>query len=107
MGSKRRVSRCLEMQQRSAERAAKAMKGEQTEDVSKWIFEWDVDHEGDAKFSEAVSSTTTIEDIGNDLVEAVKDAVDSSVKGRFSITPDGKMAKNLRDIEESGGGYDI
>ena len=40
--SEKRVSRCLEMQQRSAERAAKAMKGEQTEDVSKWIFQWDV-----------------------------------------------------------------
>jgi 2-polyprenyl-6-methoxyphenol hydroxylase-like FAD-dependent oxidoreductase len=41
--SKKRVSRCLEMQHRNAERAAKAMKGEQTEDVSKWIFQWDVE----------------------------------------------------------------
>lgn len=38
-----RVNRCSEMQQRSAERAAKAMKGEQAEDVSKWIFQWDVE----------------------------------------------------------------
>ena len=41
--SEKRVSRCLVMQKRSAERAAKAMKGEHTEDVSKWIFQWDVD----------------------------------------------------------------
>jgi 2-polyprenyl-6-methoxyphenol hydroxylase-like FAD-dependent oxidoreductase len=40
--SEQRVNRCLEMQQRSAERAAKAMKGEQAEDVSKWIFQWDI-----------------------------------------------------------------
>lgn len=35
-----RLGRCNEMMQRSAERAAKAMKGEQAEDVSKWIFQW-------------------------------------------------------------------
>jgi 2-polyprenyl-6-methoxyphenol hydroxylase-like FAD-dependent oxidoreductase len=35
-----RLDRCEEMQRRSAERAAKAMKGEQVEDVSKWIFQW-------------------------------------------------------------------
>mmetsp|Transcript_60591 Transcript_60591/g.70889 ORF Transcript_60591/g.70889 Transcript_60591/m.70889 type:complete len:486 (-) Transcript_60591:197-1654(-) len=40
--SESRVARCIEMQTRSAERAAKAMKGEQVEDVSKWIFEWDI-----------------------------------------------------------------
>jgi 2-polyprenyl-6-methoxyphenol hydroxylase-like FAD-dependent oxidoreductase len=40
--SEQRVSRCLEMQHRGAERAAKAMKGEQVEDVSKWIFQWDI-----------------------------------------------------------------
>lgn len=40
--SKQRVERCLEMQKKSAERAAKAMKGEKTEDISKWIHEWDV-----------------------------------------------------------------
>ena len=37
-----RLDRCKEMQRRSADRAAKAMKGEETEDVSKWIFAWDV-----------------------------------------------------------------
>ena len=37
-----RLERCKEMQRRSADRAAKAMKGEETEDVSKWIFAWDV-----------------------------------------------------------------
>ena len=37
-----RLERCKEMQQRSADRAAKAMKGEEAEDVSKWIFAWDV-----------------------------------------------------------------
>ena len=37
-----RLERCREMQQRSADRAAKAMKGEESEDVSKWIFAWDV-----------------------------------------------------------------
>lgn len=40
--SEERVSRCLEMQQRGDERAAKAMKGEKAEDVSKWIFQWDI-----------------------------------------------------------------
>jgi len=38
-----RVGRCVEMQRRSAERAAKAMRGEKDlEDVSKWIHSWDV-----------------------------------------------------------------
>ena len=37
-----RVVRCCEMTARSAERAAKAMRGERAEDVSKWIFEWDI-----------------------------------------------------------------
>eukprot|EP00563_Minutocellus_polymorphus_P008877 CAMPEP_0181021756 /NCGR_PEP_ID=MMETSP1070-20121207/1149_1 /TAXON_ID=265543 /ORGANISM="Minutocellus polymorphus, Strain NH13" /LENGTH=436 /DNA_ID=CAMNT_0023098649 /DNA_START=187 /DNA_END=1497 /DNA_ORIENTATION=- len=37
-----RLERCREMQRRSADRAAKAMKGENAEDVSKWIFAWDV-----------------------------------------------------------------
>ena len=38
-----RLERCREMQQRSADRAAKAMKGQENiEDVSKWIFAWDV-----------------------------------------------------------------
>ena len=37
-----RLERCREMQRRSADRAAKAMKGENVEDVSKWIFAWDV-----------------------------------------------------------------
>ena len=40
--SQLRVERCLEMQRKSAERSAKAMKGEATEDVSKWIFEWNI-----------------------------------------------------------------
>ena len=40
--SKKRLDRCIEMQARSAERAAKAMKGEQVEDVSKWIFQWEI-----------------------------------------------------------------
>ena len=40
--SKKRLDRCIEMQSRSAERAAKAMKGEQVEDVSKWIFQWEI-----------------------------------------------------------------
>lgn len=38
--SDKRVGRCMEMQRRSEERAAKAMKGETTEDVSKWIYDW-------------------------------------------------------------------
>lgn len=37
-----RLDRCSEMQQRSADRAAMAMKGEHAEDVTKWIFKWDV-----------------------------------------------------------------
>jgi salicylate hydroxylase len=40
--SQLRVQRCLEMQRKSAERSAKSMKGEAAEDVSKWIFEWDI-----------------------------------------------------------------
>jgi 2-polyprenyl-6-methoxyphenol hydroxylase-like FAD-dependent oxidoreductase len=40
--SKMRLDRCIEMQTRSAERAANAMKGEQVEDVSKWIFQWEI-----------------------------------------------------------------
>jgi 2-polyprenyl-6-methoxyphenol hydroxylase-like FAD-dependent oxidoreductase len=40
--SKMRLDRCIEMQARSAERAAKAMRGEQAEDVSKWIFQWEI-----------------------------------------------------------------
>ena len=40
--SEQRVSRCLEIQQRSADRAKKAMKGEKTEDVSKWIHQWNI-----------------------------------------------------------------
>ena len=40
--SEKRLDRCIEMQTRSAERAAKAMKGEQVEDVSKWIFQWEI-----------------------------------------------------------------
>lgn len=40
--SAKRLDRCIEMQTRSAERAAKAMKGEQVEDVSKWIFQWEI-----------------------------------------------------------------
>lgn len=38
--------RCSEIQQRSAECAAKAMRGEQTEDVSKWILKWEVPDHG-------------------------------------------------------------
>lgn len=41
-----RVGRCMEMQHRSEDRAVKAMKGEQVEDVSKWIFKWDVSEKG-------------------------------------------------------------
>ena len=37
-----RVSRCREMTTRSAEQEAKAMRGAMTDDVSKWIFEWDI-----------------------------------------------------------------
>jgi salicylate hydroxylase len=40
--SQSRVKRCFEMQRKSAERAAKSMKGEAAEDVSKWIFEWNI-----------------------------------------------------------------
>ena len=39
-----RVARCREMTARSAKGAAKAMRGEMSEDMSKWIFEWDIDH---------------------------------------------------------------
>ena len=42
--SKRRVDRCLEIQRRSADRAARAMRGEEAgEDVSKWIHRWSVE----------------------------------------------------------------
>mmetsp|Transcript_1004 Transcript_1004/g.2894 ORF Transcript_1004/g.2894 Transcript_1004/m.2894 type:complete len:83 (-) Transcript_1004:300-548(-) len=37
-----RLDRCAEMLRRSAERAAKATRGEAAEDVSKWIFQWEV-----------------------------------------------------------------
>ncbi|KAL7534888.1 hypothetical protein ACHAXR_006144 [Thalassiosira sp. AJA248-18] len=37
-----RLDRCNEMVRRSAERAAKSMQGEQVEDISKWIFKWNV-----------------------------------------------------------------
>ena len=40
--SEARVARCIEMQRRSAERTAKATRGETTEDVSKWIFQWTI-----------------------------------------------------------------
>jgi energy-coupling factor transporter ATP-binding protein EcfA2 len=40
--SEQRVTRCLEMQRRSDERARKAMNGEPAEDATKWIFQWDV-----------------------------------------------------------------
>ena len=40
--SQQRIDRCIEMQRRSEERAAKAMKGDnQAEDVSKWIYDWE------------------------------------------------------------------
>ena len=39
--SEKRVGRCMEMQRRSEERAAKAMRGEKAEDVSKWIYAWE------------------------------------------------------------------
>ena len=39
--SSERVQRCIEMQERSSERAAKSMKGEKVEDVSEWIFRWE------------------------------------------------------------------
>lgn len=38
--SEDRVERCIEMQRRSAERTAKATRGEPVEDISKWIFQW-------------------------------------------------------------------
>ena len=41
---RRRVERCLEIQRRSAERAARAMRGEEAgEDVSRWIHRWTVE----------------------------------------------------------------
>jgi 2-polyprenyl-6-methoxyphenol hydroxylase-like FAD-dependent oxidoreductase len=40
--SDKRVGRCMEMQRRSEERAAKAMRGEAAEDVSKWIHAWEL-----------------------------------------------------------------
>eukprot|EP00531_Pseudo-nitzschia_arenysensis_P010556 CAMPEP_0116129446 /NCGR_PEP_ID=MMETSP0329-20121206/7928_1 /TAXON_ID=697910 /ORGANISM="Pseudo-nitzschia arenysensis, Strain B593" /LENGTH=418 /DNA_ID=CAMNT_0003623713 /DNA_START=66 /DNA_END=1322 /DNA_ORIENTATION=+ len=39
--SNQRVGRCMEIQRRSEERAAKAMRGEKTEDISTWIHSWD------------------------------------------------------------------
>jgi len=40
--SQQRIDRCIEMQRRSEERAAKAMKGDnQAENVSKWIYDWE------------------------------------------------------------------
>lgn len=39
--SDKRLGRCMEIQRRSEERAAKAMRGEKAEDVSKWIFAWE------------------------------------------------------------------
>ena len=51
-----RIARCQEMQRRSDERARKAMKGEQAEDVTKWIFQWrapgdDVETDDDKELS--------------------------------------------------------
>jgi 2-polyprenyl-6-methoxyphenol hydroxylase-like FAD-dependent oxidoreductase len=40
--SDKRIGRCMEMQRRSEERAAKAMRGEEAEDVSKWIYAWEL-----------------------------------------------------------------
>ena len=37
-----RVGRCTEMQKRSAERAAKAMKGDRSDDVSPWVHSWNI-----------------------------------------------------------------
>ena len=54
--SRIRVGRCIEMQKRSAERAEKAMKGEQgLEDVSKWIHEWDIDVSNPSESDQATS----------------------------------------------------
>jgi len=40
--SDKRIGRCMEMQRRSEERAAKAMRGEkELEDVSKWVYAWE------------------------------------------------------------------
>lgn len=39
---KSRMDRCIEMEQRSKERMANRLKGVMTEDVSKWIFQWDI-----------------------------------------------------------------
>lgn len=39
--SNKRIGRCIEIQRRSEERASKAMKGEKTEDISKWIYSWE------------------------------------------------------------------
>ena len=38
-----RVDRCLELQVRSSQKAARAMAGENTEDVSKWISNWNIE----------------------------------------------------------------
>lgn len=40
--SQRRVNRCLEMQQQAADRAAKQLQGEKTNDISSWIYEWTI-----------------------------------------------------------------
>lgn len=41
--SQRRVSRCLEMQRQAADRAAKQLRGEPTEDISSWIYQWSIE----------------------------------------------------------------
>ena len=40
--SNKRIGRCMEIQRRSEERATKAMRGEKTEDISKWIYSWEL-----------------------------------------------------------------
>ena len=50
-----RRNRCLEMQNKSNERAVRAMKGEQTEDITRWIYEWDL-----SQCPELKSSTSNI-----------------------------------------------
>jgi len=41
--SQRRVSRCLEMQRQAADRATKQLRGEPTEDISSWIYQWSIE----------------------------------------------------------------
>jgi len=41
--SQLRHSRCLEMQQKSQERTAKQMRGESTDDITRWIHDWDLE----------------------------------------------------------------